>query len=135
ACTALIRRIEQADVAGFVSVHTLIEVAHRVMTIEAAAKHGWPFAGIARRLKRHTKELQALTGFRQAVESVPLLGIQILDVAARLVPQAAVISQQVGLLTGDALVVAVMQAHGLTDLASHDGDFDRVSWLTRYEPL
>ena len=29
------------------------------------------------------------------------------------------------LLSGDALIVAVMQAHGLTDLASHDADFDR----------
>ena len=38
------------------------------------------------------------------------------------------------LLTGDALVVAVMQAHGLTHLASNDADFDRVTWLTRYEP-
>ncbi len=30
--------------------------------------------------------------------------------------------------------VAVMQAHGLTHLASHDGDFDRVPGLTRYAP-
>jgi predicted nucleic acid-binding protein len=35
----------------------------------------------------------------------------------------------------DALVVAVMQAHGLAHLASHDADFDRVPWLTRYEPI
>ena len=32
-------------------------------------------------------------------------------------------------------VVAVMQAHGLTHLASNDADFDRVPWLTRYEPI
>ncbi|MBW3540208.1 MAG: PIN domain-containing protein [Planctomycetes bacterium] len=37
-------------------------------------------------------------------------------------------------LTNDALVVAVMQAHGLPDLASHDADFDRVAGLTRYAP-
>ncbi|MCY2993431.1 MAG: PIN domain-containing protein [Planctomycetota bacterium] len=39
------------------------------------------------------------------------------------------------LLSGDALIVAVMHAHGLTRLASHDADFDRVSWLTRYAPV
>jgi predicted nucleic acid-binding protein len=27
------------------------------------------------------------------------------------------------------------QAHGLTNLASHDGDFDRVPGITRYGPV
>jgi predicted nucleic acid-binding protein len=31
-----------------------------------------------------------------------------------------------GLLSGDALIVAIMQANGLTKLASIDTDFDRV---------
>ena len=39
------------------------------------------------------------------------------------------------LLTGDALVVAVMQAHGVTLLTSNDADFDRVPGLTRYAPI
>jgi predicted nucleic acid-binding protein len=47
---------------------------------------------------------------------------------------AVVISQQSGLLTIDALIVAVMQANGLTRIASHDSDFDRVPGLTHYAP-
>jgi predicted nucleic acid-binding protein len=47
---------------------------------------------------------------------------------------AAALSQQHGLLTNDALIGAVMQANGLTRLASHDSDFDRVPGLTRYAP-
>ena len=31
--------------------------------------------------------------------------------------------------------VAVMQLHGLTNLASEDGDFDRVAALARYAPV
>jgi predicted nucleic acid-binding protein len=50
------------------------------------------------------------------------------------VSAAAAITQQVGLLSGDALVVAVMQEHGLVNLASHDADFDRVPGLRRYAP-
>jgi predicted nucleic acid-binding protein len=38
------------------------------------------------------------------------------------------------LLSGDALVVAVMQANGLTNLASGDSDFDRVPSITRFAP-
>ena len=48
---------------------------------------------------------------------------------------AAVLCRQTGLLINDALVVALMQHHGLTRLASHDGDFDRVPGLTRYAPM
>jgi predicted nucleic acid-binding protein len=48
---------------------------------------------------------------------------------------AADISQQFGLLTNDALVVSVMRNHGLTLLASHDADLDRVPGLTRYTPV
>ncbi|MGH7170092.1 MAG: PIN domain-containing protein [Gemmataceae bacterium] len=38
------------------------------------------------------------------------------------------------MLHNDALIVAVMQANGLTNLASEDDDFDRVPGLTRYAP-
>ena len=48
---------------------------------------------------------------------------------------AACLSQQTGLLSNDALLIAVMQANGLTNLASHDSDFDRVPGLTRYTPV
>jgi predicted nucleic acid-binding protein len=40
-----------------------------------------------------------------------------------------------GLLGNDAMIVAVMQANGLTKLASNDADFDRVPGLTRYAPV
>ncbi|HTU91176.1 MAG TPA: PIN domain-containing protein [Gemmataceae bacterium] len=43
--------------------------------------------------------------------------------------------QQIGLLTNDAAVVALMLSSGLTKIASNDADFDRVSGLTRYAPV
>ena len=61
-------------------------------------------------------------------------GLPAAGLAHRHIDIAAGISQQTGLLSNDALIVAVMQANGLTNLASNDGDFDRVSGLTRYGP-
>jgi predicted nucleic acid-binding protein len=52
-----------------------------------------------------------------------------------LIAAAASSSRQTGLLSNDALIVAVMQANGLTRLASSDRDFDRIPGLTRYEPI
>jgi predicted nucleic acid-binding protein len=78
--------------------------------------------------------VQSLIRFRQALREVPQYGVRILSVPEILGDAGAAISQQTGLLTNDALVVAVMQHHGLANLASNDADFDRVPWITRYSP-
>ena len=63
-----------------------------------------------------------------------MIGLDVLPVGKSHVSLAADVSRQTGLLCGDALVVAVMQAHGLANLASKDADFDRVPGITRYAP-
>jgi predicted nucleic acid-binding protein len=78
--------------------------------------------------------VQALVRFRQAIQDVPQCGIQVLTIPPTLIDLAAAVRQQTGLLANDALVIAVMQAHGLMNLASNDADFDRVPGLTRYAP-
>src|SRR5262249_12537927 len=116
------------------STHVLSEVAHRLMTLEACALFGWPFAGIAQRLRQHPREVQTLTRFRQALQEVPRYRLQVLPIPTHLIDLAAGVSHQTGLLHNDALVVTVMQANGLTKLASRDADFDRVPAITRYGP-
>jgi predicted nucleic acid-binding protein len=134
ACRDLLDRISRNEITGFTSSSVLSDVAHRLMTYEAVDTYGWPMAGIAYRLKRHPTELAALVRFRRAVEEVPNFGVQTLSTETSHVFDAASLSQQHGLLSGDALVVAVMQANGLMQLTSNDSDFDRVPWITRYAP-
>jgi predicted nucleic acid-binding protein len=86
------------------------------------------------RLKQQPDKVQQLTKSRQAIQQVPQLGIQVFVIAGPLTDAGTLVSQQKGLLTNDALVVALMQANGLTSLASNDPDFDRVPGLTRYAP-
>ncbi|MBW3540327.1 MAG: type II toxin-antitoxin system VapC family toxin [Planctomycetes bacterium] len=133
-CQELLERVSRSDIAGFTSAHVLSNVAHRLMTFEAADNFGWPMAGIGYRLGQHPDQVQTLMKFRQSVEEVPNFGVQVLPVELAHVLRATEISQQHGLLSGDALVVAIMQAHGFTSLASHDADFDRVPGLARYAP-
>ena len=135
ASTRLVQQIEQGALSGFTSTDVLADVAHRVMTLEAIAVNGWPYAGIAARLRKHHQSIAKLTIFRQAIASVPQLKIQVISITQPLLEAATLASQQFELLNGDALVIVVMQAHGLTHLASNDADFDRVPGLTRYEPI
>ena len=134
-CNQLLQRIENQELLGLTSVHLLGEVAHKLMTIEANQVFGWPFAGMANRLRRHPAEAQRLTLFRSCIEQIAQSRMQVLAPPLSVLVEATVVSQQTGLLINDALIVALMRHQGLTRLASHDADFDRVPGLTRYAPV
>jgi predicted nucleic acid-binding protein len=131
----LLERFETGEVKGFTSTHVLHDVAHRLMTLEACQTFGWPYAGIGQRLRRHPFEVQQLHRFRQAIDEILEIGVQILPVSAEHVLLAGDLSRTYGLLSGDALVLAMMRNQGVTNLASSDADFDRISEITRYGPL
>ena len=132
ACTAFLDRIEHGDLSGHTSIPVLGEVAHRLMTLEAITLLPRPAAGIGNWLRTHPAEVARLNLFRRAVEEVLRGKLQLLPIAPSVLGAAVVLSQQLGLLTNDALLVALMQANGLSNLASHDTDFDRVPGITRY---
>jgi predicted nucleic acid-binding protein len=133
ACEGLLDRIEQQqDIQGLTSADVLADVAHRLMTIEASDRFGWPTQGIANRLRRHPNEVQQLVLPRRGLDEILAARVSILPVTGPDVSRAVDLAQQFGLLTGDALIVALMQAHGISTLASLDADFDRVPGITRY---
>jgi predicted nucleic acid-binding protein len=134
ACAQLLRRIELQDVQAFTSAHVLGEVVHALMTFEARQRFGWPATGITRRLKRHPAQVQLLDRYRQALDEIHLLGIIRLPVTGVLVSLAGDVTRRFGLLQHDSLVVAMMEYHALTHLASNDPDFDRVPGISRYAP-
>jgi predicted nucleic acid-binding protein len=76
------------------------------LTIEACDVHAWPMKGIAGRLKSHPTAVQSLSRFRQAIDEIPQMGVQVVSTTAALISAAAAISQQTGLLSNDALIVA-----------------------------
>ena len=134
-CRLLMDRIGKfQDFFAFTSTLVLSEVAHQLMVLEAVQTFGWPLAGVTRRLQKHPAEVRRLTVFRQAIDEIPRLGIEVLPVERHLSPLAASLSQLHGLLTNDAITVATMQDQTIVHLASNDADFDRVPGLTRYAP-
>lgn len=134
ACAALLLRVMRKEITASTSLDVLSDVAHRVMTMEAMARHSWPVAGIAQRLRSAPHIIQSLSRFRRAIDAVPRFGVQILVPPDSIVSTAAAVSQQSGLLSGDALIVATMRQFGISSIASHDADFDRIHGLVRYGP-
>ncbi len=134
ACERLLQRIDNQELHAHTSVHVVAEMAHRLMTLETASILGRSPSGLANWLKRHPAEVQRLARYRKAIDELTLIGVQVLPVTGSQVSLAANISRQSGLLTNDAVIVIVMRDHGLTLLASHDADFDRVPGIARYAP-
>ena len=134
-CRELLKRIERGDLKGYCSTHELSDVAHRLMTLEACQTLGWPYAGIGKRLRNQPTEIIRLIRFRQALDEIVAFGVRVLPVTQLEVLLAGDLSRQHGLLSGDALIVAVMQTHNLSTLASNDADFDRVPGLDRFGPV
>ena len=50
------------------------------------------------------------------------------------VQHAAELSMKMGLLTNDATTLALIQRHGLSNLATNDSDFDSIPNLTIWKP-
>jgi predicted nucleic acid-binding protein len=133
-CHRLLERIERHDLEGYTSTNLLGELAHRLMVIEAGALPGWAGGKVLNHLKQQPSVVKQLTLFQTAVEAVLQSQIRVLTIPAVLAATAATLSRQHGLLTNDAVILALMQAHGLTHLASHDAHFDSVPAITRYAP-
>jgi len=135
ACGQLLQRVENQEIRGFTSTHILTEAAHRLMTVEATTVFGWPFPGIAVRLRKHPAEVSKLVAFRQAIDAILKSRVEVLTIDPALTLAGATVSQQFGLLSNDAMLVAVMQANGLTNLGSNDTDFDCIPGISRYAPV
>ena len=133
-CSQLVQRIENLEIHGFTSSHVLGEVVHQLIIMEASKRPGWTTGNVKRRLQKQRGILGTLSLFRSALESVLQSQIRLLPLLPPVLGSAPVICQQYDLLINDALIVALMEANGLTKIASHDMDFDRVHGITRYAP-
>jgi hypothetical protein len=66
----LLQRIQNQEIAGHTSAAIVSDVAHRLMTIEAMGRLGWPASGLAARLKKHRAEVSKLHLYQQATTKV-----------------------------------------------------------------
>lgn len=132
ACSQLLSRIEQQDLRGYTATHVLSELGHRLMMVEASSLSGWTAGKIKLRLRQHPAALANLTQFRRAIEALLQSRIAVLTISPAQVAAATAISQRHGLLSNDALIIAIMREQGLANLASSDADFDRVTGIRRF---
>jgi uncharacterized protein len=134
ACSAFLRRVEDGDLTGFTSLIAVTETLHRVMIIEATAMLQVEARQAVRYLKEHPGEVTKLTRHLVVPEKIQTIGVHILlpIVEDLLASQAQKLS--FGLLTNDAINLAVMKRYHLEHIATNDPDFQRVESLKVWRP-
>src|SRR2546423_1113862 len=80
-CDVFLDRVENQEIIAVTSTHVLGEVVHRMMTIEASNRFGWPIQGIANRLRRHPNEVKQLTRARQALDEIQSARVSFLTIS------------------------------------------------------
>jgi predicted nucleic acid-binding protein len=78
--------------------------------------------------------VKQLTQYQDDVSKIPHMHLTILPLALDIVQTSAEVRTDEGLLTNDSFVVACMREQGLTQLATANGDFDRVGGIAIYKP-
>ena len=133
-CRAFLERCARSQLTGYTSTHILAEVLHRLMVAEAVQRGLVNPKTAVKKLKEKPDLIKQLTRYNADVNKARQMNIVILS----LTPEAISASEEVranhGLLTNDSLVAATMSDHGLTKLATTDGDFERISGIEVYKP-
>ena len=133
-CTQLLRRIEDGDLSGFTSTLVMAETLHRLMIIEAVATLQLEPRAAIRHLKANPTRVAQLTQHLLVPDSIQSIGIEILSLEVDDIRVSAGIKKDYGLLTNDALNLALMRRHHLTCIASNDADFERITGLLVWKP-
>ena len=107
----------------------IADAVHRFMLLEAEEKFDLGGGALAW-IQRHPERIRELTIFREAAKQIRSLPLRLLAPDAVMISEAAGLAAKHGLLTNDAIIVALMRRHGLTHLVTNDDDFDRVPGLT-----
>ena len=134
ACRTFLQRCESKQVEAFTGVHVLLEVAHRLMLLEALHKGFVSGGQLVRKLKEQPEIVKRLQEYNRSIRQVPRLGIRVRVITSAIVRASEAVRVQEGLLTNDSITVALMRQLGLTAVATYDADLDRVENLRVYQP-
>lgn len=134
-CTAFLQRIEEGKVSGSTSSLVLAETLHRLMIIEAASALRLEPKAAIRHLKAHSEDAKTLTSHHVAVETIQALGFHILPLSMDDILHSNDLKKAFGLLTNDAINLAIMRRRRLQHIATNDPDFERIPELRVWKPL
>lgn len=132
-CKDLLLRCSREEVTGVCLFETANEATHRFMLAEAKSK-GLISSENVRELRGKPEVVKGLADYWRNTERVLALNLLFVPLDEEILRTAYSERLAAGLLTNDSMIVSSMRFFGVSNLASADGDFDRVSGITVFGP-
>ncbi|MEX2093502.1 MAG: type II toxin-antitoxin system VapC family toxin [Pirellulales bacterium] len=133
-CIRLLQRVGKGELAACLTLPVLNDAVHKVMCSEAMERFNRPRAGLVGWMGRNPASVRELVRASDFLNLIGGLPIRILSADLEALIGAQRMVRAHGLLASDSLIVALMQSHSITHLATNDDDFDRVPGITVWKP-
>jgi predicted nucleic acid-binding protein len=133
-CQDFFQRVADLEVEAFSGADVAGTVIHRVMVAEAITELGLQPREAVNHLKVHPDVVKQLQWYRTIPSDIAQARVHILDVTYRELHASKKYRADYGLLTGDSIILAVMERHKLIHLVTNDSDFDRVPGVRIWMP-
>jgi predicted nucleic acid-binding protein len=133
-CKQFLKSCAQKRFTAFIATSVLIEVCHRLMTIEAVklglVKSRQPSAS----LQKNPTLVKKLSAYYTQTTNILSWGFQIIPPPPDIIIRSQIYRQRFGLLTNDSLIPIYMELANTTNLASADKVFNSIPHLHLYSP-
>jgi predicted nucleic acid-binding protein len=128
-CSAILKRVEAGELSGITTEGTMLEVAHRLMMLEAVQQGFISGGNPARKLRSKPELIGRLRNYYSDCMAIRSMGVKVLPVPPDQLRISQPLRERFGLLTNDSLLAATLLHHGVTTLITADRDFTRVTSL------
>ena len=135
-CSEFLNRCAKGYFQGVTSVIVLIEVLHRLMTLEAVQKGLVSPGNIVRRLRENSTITGSLSDYYTDTLHIFEISIEVypFDDGQNLLEESQFIRIDYGFLTNDSLNATFMKLNEVTNIATNDNDFDRMPSIQVCKP-
>lgn len=133
-CRVLLDRCATEAVHGLTSLPVLLEVAHRLMIIEAQQKGLVRGRTPAQKLAESPEIVKELDQYEEQVLRLLRMGIEVEEVTVKDFTSSFSWRRRTGLLTLDNLILAVMERRQVRNLASADKGFQQTEGIQLFSP-
>lgn len=133
-CKTLLHRIEKREVLGFVTTSILAEVLHRRMLAEAVDKGLVTASKVLQKLKTKPDIISQLTDYIVDIRAILQLPLNLISATSEDIEQSHGLRQTYGLFVNDSINLACALRVGVSQIATHDTDFDRVDRIKVWKP-
>ncbi len=133
-CKSFLKRIENGEIKGFTSILVISEVIHKLMFSELMERHGIKPNEVLGKMKNTPEIIASLEKYGEIVSKIGKIGIKVLPNSDKTHEKANAIIRKYKLMNIDAINAALIEEHGIENIATNDRDFERVDFLKVWKP-